>query len=154
MAHAKTYRPERGKIVVVSSIPDCNFCSDGTPGPYDFATIDGPWANGCERHWKQYRVGPLGTGSGQLWITKEQVTPPESVVAPSSDQLYRRWMKRVDAILVGHIGVSSSDLPDFPSRDLFEQGESPIEGAIAAIEESDLLDVTDDLIEQIRSADA
>jgi len=70
------YKPEKGKIVVVSSIPQCNFCDK--PGPYDFATQMGPWTNGCEQHWQQYRVGPLGTGSGQLWITEDQVllTPP------------------------------------------------------------------------------
>lgn len=65
-------KPEPGKVCVVSAIPACNFCQDGTPGPYDFATTLGPWANGCEAHWKQYRVGPLGVGSGQLWITEEE----------------------------------------------------------------------------------
>jgi hypothetical protein len=67
------YRPEKGKIVVVPRIPECNFCQDGTPGPYDFATVMGPWANACERHWRQYRVGDLGVGTGQLWITEDQV---------------------------------------------------------------------------------
>lgn len=67
-------RPEKGKCVVVERIPDCDFCMDGTPGPYDFATKMGPWAHGCDEHWERYRVGPLGVGSGQLWITKEDVT--------------------------------------------------------------------------------
>jgi hypothetical protein len=66
------YKPEPGKVCVVPSIPPCNFCQDGTPGPYDFATIYGPWANGCPRHWAQLRVGPLGVGSGQFWITEDQ----------------------------------------------------------------------------------
>jgi hypothetical protein len=70
---AKKYRPEPGKIVVVPRIPECNFCTDGTPGPYDFKTQMGPWANGCEAHWEQYRTGLLGVGSGQLWITDDQV---------------------------------------------------------------------------------
>lgn len=66
------YTPEPGEIVVVSEIPKCNFCDE--LGPYDFPTRLGPWANGCETHWKQYRVSPsLGVGKGQLWITKEQV---------------------------------------------------------------------------------
>lgn len=72
------HTPERGKVVVVGSIPDCVFCQDGTPGPYDFATRMGPWANGCEAHWQAYRVGPLGTGSGQLWITADQADVPAS----------------------------------------------------------------------------
>jgi len=68
-------RPEKGKVVVVGSIPECNFCQDGTPGMYDFATRMGPWANGCEKHWKQFRANTnLGTGMGQLWITVDQVT--------------------------------------------------------------------------------
>jgi hypothetical protein len=67
------YTPKRGEIVVVDEIPACNFCQNGTPGPYDFATVFGSWANGCELHWLQYRVGPLGVGSGQLWITPDQV---------------------------------------------------------------------------------
>lgn len=62
------------EIILVSSIPPCNFCTDGTPGPYDFATYMGPWANGCERHWQQYAaISKLGTGYGQLWVTEDQV---------------------------------------------------------------------------------
>jgi hypothetical protein len=70
--------PEKGKVVVVATIPSCYFCElEGrdVPGPYDFATRMGPWANGCERHWRAYRARPaLGVGAGQLWITKDQVT--------------------------------------------------------------------------------
>ncbi len=63
--------PEPGKVVEVTHIPDCDFCSDGTLGPYDFRTKMGPWANGCENHWKEHRAHPLlGVGHGQLWITK------------------------------------------------------------------------------------
>ena len=67
------HKPEPGKVVVVDRIPDCDFCANGTPGPYDFATQQGPWANGCIVHWKTHRRGPLGAGSGQLWITLDQV---------------------------------------------------------------------------------
>jgi hypothetical protein len=71
---AAKYKPKRGEIVVVPSIPPCNFCKDGTLGPYDFATRMGPWANGCEQHWKTYRASMhLGVGSGQLWITDDQI---------------------------------------------------------------------------------
>ena len=61
--------PKPGEVVAVERIPDCNFCEDGTPGPYDFATKYGPWANGCERHWRQHRAAStLGVGKGQLWV--------------------------------------------------------------------------------------
>jgi len=69
----QTFTPKRGEVVVVADIPACNFCQDGTPGPYDFATVMGPWANGCERHWLAFRRGPLGEGSGQRWITPDEV---------------------------------------------------------------------------------
>jgi len=77
MTSETKYVPKEGEIVVVGSIPDCNFCMNGTPGPYDFATWMGPWANGCERHWIAYRVGLLGMGVGQLWITIDQVADSE-----------------------------------------------------------------------------
>lgn len=70
---AVTLTPTPGVVCVVEAIPDCNFCQDGTPGPYDFATRMGPWANGCEAHWKEHRAAPdLGVGKGQLWITPVQ----------------------------------------------------------------------------------
>lgn len=66
-----TPKPEPGRVVEVSEIPDCNFCQDGTPGPYDFRTVFGSWANGCEVHWLQHRAHPdLGVGHGQLWILR------------------------------------------------------------------------------------
>jgi hypothetical protein len=65
----QTRTPKAGEVVVVDRVPACNFCTDGTAGPYDFATRMGPWANGCERHWVAYRSRPgLGVGSAQLWI--------------------------------------------------------------------------------------
>ncbi len=63
--------PKPGEVVEVESIPACDFCGDGTPGPYDFRTKLGPWANGCERHWIEMRAEPgLGVGIAQLWITR------------------------------------------------------------------------------------
>lgn len=71
------YKPKSGEIVVVPSIPACNFCDqtgEPTLGPYDFKTKMGPWANGCYSHWLLYRASiKLGTGSGQLWITEDQI---------------------------------------------------------------------------------
>lgn len=62
-----------GTTVAVTAIPDCNFCGNGTPGPYDFrTTFGGSWANGCETCWVKYRAHPtLGVGHGQLWMKEE-----------------------------------------------------------------------------------
>jgi hypothetical protein len=69
--------------VVVSSLPDCDFCLMGIvprrrPARYDGATRQGPWANMCEeQHWEQYGVG-LGTGRGQrLVLASESTTGPK-----------------------------------------------------------------------------
>ena len=64
-------RPMPGFVVVVPEIPQCNFC--GEPGRYDFATRMGPWAHGCEVHWRKHRANTtLGVGKGQMWITKDE----------------------------------------------------------------------------------
>jgi hypothetical protein len=68
------------EVILVDHIPMCHFCATLTekavPGPYDFKTHMGPWANGCDLHWKCYRAFPeLGTGMGQLWVTLDQVDP-------------------------------------------------------------------------------
>lgn len=68
------FTPKQGEIVIVGSIPGCNFCQDGTAGPFDFKTKMGPWANGCERHYLTYRAATgLGVGKAQRWITQDQV---------------------------------------------------------------------------------
>lgn len=60
--------------VTINSLPLCNFCQqEGTEqkAEYDFKTRMGPWANGCKRHWKQYRAyESLGTGMGQQLILR------------------------------------------------------------------------------------
>jgi len=65
-----------GKVAIVSSIPDCNFCdSEGelTQGPFDFAVRGGGWAHGCENHYKLYRAADgLGVGKAQLWIARDE----------------------------------------------------------------------------------
>ena len=61
--------PIPGVLCVVDQIPECNWCE--SPGPYDFATAQGPWANGCEHHWLIFRASPeLGVGKGQFWMVK------------------------------------------------------------------------------------
>lgn len=70
------------EVILVGSIPECDFCrmapddvlGEVKPGPYDFKTRMGPWANACEHHYRMYRAfSDLGTGKGQLWVTEEQV---------------------------------------------------------------------------------
>jgi hypothetical protein len=62
------------EVILVSSIPACDFCKDGTPGPYDFKTAMGPWVHGCQLCWMLQGASPtLGTGKGQLWVTADQV---------------------------------------------------------------------------------
>jgi len=47
---------------------------------------------------------------------------------------YEQWMAAVDAILLRKLGVSTSDLADFCSRDAYEDELSPEEGALEALE--------------------
>jgi hypothetical protein len=42
---------------------------------------------------------------------------------------YKNWMSIVDAILVAKVGLSSGDLADFNSRDLYDDGCPPKVGA-------------------------
>ena len=45
-------------------LPKCDFCDKRAK--YDFRTVYGPWAYGCETHYLQNRANPtLGTGKGQ-----------------------------------------------------------------------------------------
>ena len=44
--------------------PCCDFCSK--PATYDFRTAFGPWANGCDAHWKVNRASSkVGLGHAQ-----------------------------------------------------------------------------------------
>lgn len=63
-------KAERGKVVLVPELPDCNFCEK--KANYDFKTRMGPWANACVTHYRQNRLyAVLGTGKGQMLITEE-----------------------------------------------------------------------------------
>lgn len=69
-------------VAYVSELPPCDFCSTSDSphvknrkALYDFKTSWGPWANGCEVHWRTNRATPtLGTGWGQKLVVGE---PPE-----------------------------------------------------------------------------
>ena len=67
--------PVPGKVCIVDSVPDCDFCNqegEKTAGPFDFATRMGPWGHGCELHYKLYRAASgLGVGKAQVWIARD-----------------------------------------------------------------------------------
>jgi len=51
----------------VAQLPKCDWCD--RPAHYDFKTVMGPWGNGCEEHYLEYRESStLGTGKGQKLI--------------------------------------------------------------------------------------
>ena len=60
-------------IAIVFQKPDCDFCTTGvgSQAQYDGATVQGPWANMCNMHFRQYGKG-LGLGRGQKLMTPEQ----------------------------------------------------------------------------------
>ncbi len=48
---------------------------------------------------------------------------------------FEQWKARVDRALAASIGFDSGDLPDFPSRDYYNDGVSPTEAIEMAIED-------------------
>lgn len=63
------------EVIEVSKLPWCDFCADGlTLAEYDFKSAQGPWGNGCEKHFIQWSMtGKLGTGYGQMLIESKTV---------------------------------------------------------------------------------
>lgn len=57
-----------GKQVVVTRLPDCDICADGTKAEYDAKTRMGPWGNLCKPCWATHSYGRLGTGMGQRLV--------------------------------------------------------------------------------------
>ena len=51
---------------------------------------------------------------------------------------YEQWVAKVDQVLANRIGLSMDDLPDWLSRDAFEDGLSPEEGADICLEETEM----------------
>ena len=89
-----------GRIVTVRELPRCDFCAiEGTDvaAEYDFRTKHGPWANGCERHWRVNRASSqLGTGHGQLLAIEVPMTADPTVVAnrtPTASELQIAFME-------------------------------------------------------------
>lgn len=60
------------KQVEVLTLPECDFCNDGTLAEYDAKTMLGPWAYMCKAHYLIMKVGTLGTGSGQRLVVMEK----------------------------------------------------------------------------------
>jgi hypothetical protein len=46
---------------------------------------------------------------------------------------YKDWLKAVDVVVTNWVGVSLDDLPDWLSRDAYEDGLDPEEGAEEAL---------------------
>ena len=55
-----------------------------------------------------------------------------------SELTYGMWMVKVDSILWNTLGITTADLADFNSRDLYDDGASPLEGAQACLDEDDM----------------
>ena len=48
---------------------------------------------------------------------------------------YEEWLTAVDVVMLANHAVSLDDLPDWLSRDAFDAGLTPLEGADACLEE-------------------
>lgn len=61
-----------GGIARVSAFPNCDFCKMRgitRSAEYDFKTVEGPWAFGCQDHFDgHHRYDKLATGMGQKLI--------------------------------------------------------------------------------------
>lgn len=66
---------------------------------------------------------------------------------------YEIWMRKVNAILSRAIGVSADDMADFPSRDEFDHGATPYDGARACLEWSDAPEDVFDAVDELERKD-
>ena len=57
---------------------------------------------------------------------------------------YEQWMRAVDNIVEQICGLDSSHLPDWMSRDAYEDGLSPREGAEICLEDSGFYEAMED----------
>jgi hypothetical protein len=67
---SKRFAATKGREAVVSTMPNCDLCANGTKAVYDGKTQMGPWAYMCERHYQNVGVG-LGEGMGQKLYTSD-----------------------------------------------------------------------------------
>lgn len=57
---------------------------------------------------------------------------------------YKTWMEQVDNEVSELCGMSVHDLPDFPSWDLWDAGETPAEGAREALREAGMRELLEE----------
>lgn len=57
---------------------------------------------------------------------------------------YSEWYSKVNAIVGSKAGVGVDDLPDFPSRDQYEDGVSPEDAASDALYDAGFTDHEDE----------
>ena len=50
---------------------------------------------------------------------------------------YKEWMREVDKIVIETCGLDMAFLPDWLSRDAYEDGLTPAEGATMCLEEAE-----------------
>jgi hypothetical protein len=97
--------------VFISAPKPCDFCKTAgvkRDAKYDFRTSWGPWANGCEMHYRTNRAHTeLGTGHGQLLVVGE---PPEKNDEEIGSELQ-------EAIMAGDFDLAEDILGD---RDIAE----------------------------------
>lgn len=64
-------------LVVMERLPSCDFCrmkDVDRPARYDFRTLAGAWAYGCQEHYEIQRACEvLGTGHGQMLVTAAEM---------------------------------------------------------------------------------
>lgn len=75
----------------------------------------------------------VGVHSGDMNSYEGPATNPSN---PNEDGLtFTAWQHKVDAVLVSLCGLTSSDLADYPSYDLWNDSVSPFEAAVVCLEE-------------------
>jgi hypothetical protein len=50
---------------------------------------------------------------------------------------YEDWMREIDKILKRKVGVGQDDLVDWPSRDAYDDGLTPVQGASRCLKAQD-----------------
>jgi len=120
--------------VRVASLPNCDLCAQNgvqTPAWADGRTLMGQWANMCKIHFATYGVG-LGTGRGQQLVLAE--AKPVDILKVDT---YEAWMRKVNRVLAGRVGLTADDLEDFDSWSCYDSGMTPEEGAEECLSNSD-----------------
>ena len=81
---------------------------------------------------------PARLQEGIDWVSASR---PELMDYAGGNAEFALWMAVVDQRMMKLIGLTSQDLADFPSRDLYEDGLTPREGVQACLAYNDLDDL-------------